>query len=197
MNVATAPLLHALAELATTPRTAVLIALLVIAAVIDWRTFRIPNWLTAGGMVFGLMHAAFVNVPGQPGLLSAVGGLGLGLALLLPLYALRVMGAGDVKLMAMAGAFLGVPDILFAVLSTFVAGGVAAVLFAAWRGSAGRLLANLRDMVQSFAFAAVAGRGAGSAAAAPARASIGKLPYGVSIAAGTLVCLLILQLARA
>jgi len=53
-----------LAMLATDPRTGVLIVLLVVAAVSDWRTFRIPNWLTFGGAAFALMcHAAMARTP--------------------------------------------------------------------------------------------------------------------------------------
>ena len=46
-----------------------------------------------------------------------------GLALLLPLWLLRVMGAGDVKLMAAVGAVVGVPGVLYAVLWSFIFGG--------------------------------------------------------------------------
>jgi prepilin peptidase CpaA len=75
------------------PADLLLAVLLVIAAVSDWRTYRIPNWLTMGGAVVGLALNAFVT---DIGLLRALGGLGLGLVLLLPLWALRVLGAGDV-----------------------------------------------------------------------------------------------------
>ncbi len=47
------------------------------------------------------------SLPGALGLWKALAGLGLGLLIMLPLYMLRALGAGDVKLMAMVGAFLG------------------------------------------------------------------------------------------
>jgi prepilin peptidase CpaA len=195
MKDAAASILDLGAVLATNPRSAVLIALLVAAAVIDYRSHRIPNRLTVGGMVFGLLYNAVVPVGVQPGILWALGGLGLGLVILLPLYALRVMGAGDVKLMAMVGAFLGVGGVLHAVLFTFIAGGVAALAFALWHRAFGRMAGNIRDIVQWTAFAAVAGLR--PTASAPTAASIGKLPYGISICAGTIASIAATQLGYA
>ncbi|HBI68974.1 MAG TPA: hypothetical protein DDZ22_08115, partial [Massilia sp.] len=69
-------------------------------------------------------------------------GLGLGLAFLLPMYALRLIGAGDVKLLAMVGAFVGAGQILSIALIALIAGGVLALLVAAWQGSLRRVLGN-------------------------------------------------------
>lgn len=102
----------------------------------DLRDRRIPNGVIVSGMVFGMCW--HVLVPGGLGPLPALAGLMLGLALFLPLYLMRAMGAGDVKLMAMVGVFLGPVDVLGAVLGTFLAGGVIAVLVAA-RAGGGRL----------------------------------------------------------
>lgn len=95
---------HALTMLVTDPRTGVLLALLIIAAVIDYRTHKIPNWLTMGGAAFALIYEATIPFSLQHGFLWALGGFALGFLILLPLRVLKVMGAGDVKLMAMAGA---------------------------------------------------------------------------------------------
>lgn len=194
MNDIAVSLLDALTRLVTDPRSASLVTLLVVAGVIDFRTMRIPNWLTYGGAVFGLLFNAVVPAPVQPGVLWALGGLALGLVLLLPLYALRVMGAGDVKLMAMVGAFLGVSATLNAVVFTFIAGGAAALVFALWHRALGRMAVNVRELVQWMAFAAAAGLR--PAAAAPA-ASVGKLPYGISICVGTIASLVATQLGYA
>ncbi len=67
------------------------------------------------------------------------------------------MGAGDVKLMGMAGAFLGWPAILYAVLCTLIVGGVAAVAFAIRRKSFRRMAGNAIESAQSMAFAALSG----------------------------------------
>ncbi|REM34762.1 prepilin peptidase, partial [Mycobacterium tuberculosis] len=73
------------------------------------------------------------------------GGLGVGFAAMVPFYVIGVMGAGDVKLMAMAGAFIGPEQTLMAVLFTFIAGGVAAMAFAIHRRRVGHMLANVKD----------------------------------------------------
>jgi prepilin peptidase CpaA len=175
------------ARLLASPGDAVLLALLAAAAAIDWRTYRIPNWLTVGGMTFGLLYNA-ASQGLQSGLLPALAGLAAGLVLLLPLYALRVMGAGDVKLMAMVGAFLGISQIAYVVLCTFIAGGIAAIVFALYHRAARRMAGNVAETVQSMAFAAMAG--VRPTPELPRRASIGKLPYAISIFAGTTVWLL-------
>jgi len=171
-------------------RLALLVVLLALAAFIDVRTYRIPNWLTAGGAAAGLALGAAIQwqVLGPAwavnGLLWSLGGLAAGLVLMLPMYALRVMGAGDVKLMAMAGAFLGLGQIVQAVLCVFVAGGVLAVGYALWRRALGRMTVNVVDIVQSMVIAAAAGVPPPGMAAM--RPSVGKIPYGVSISAGTI-----------
>ena len=181
-----------IASLLARPGVVVLVVLLVMATVIDWRTYRIPNWLTVGGMVFGLIYNTVAAGPALSGLLLALAGLGVGLVVLLPLYVLRVMGAGDVKLMAMVGAFMGVPDIVYAVLYALIAGGIAALGFALYRRAFRRMTANVADIVQAMAFAAMAGgRPTGHM---PAQASIGKLPYGINICVGTIASLVVPQL---
>src|SRR4051794_29272710 len=122
-----------LAMLIVEPRTGVLLGvllfLLVIASVSDCRTHKIPNWLTVIGAAFGLVYNTAVPSSPYAGFLWSLEGLALGLLIMLPFYVLRAMGAGDVKLMAMVGAFLGVPDTFYAVLFTFIAGGVTALGF--------------------------------------------------------------------
>lgn len=175
-----------LSKLLASQRDVLLIALLVAAAVIDWRTYRIPNWLTVGGMLAGLLYNT-ISAPSWPGgLLAALAGLGAGLIVLLPLYALRVMGAGDVKLMAAVGAFLGWPEILFAMVFSLIAGGAAALAFAVHRRALRRMASNVVDIVRFMVFAAEAGFRHHPMAG---RTSIGKLPYGCSIAAGTIAWL--------
>ena len=66
----------AFVELASNPRTGALLVLLAVAAMIDWRTYRIPNVLTFGGMVLGLT-LSMLDVGSAPSssLLSGIGGL--------------------------------------------------------------------------------------------------------------------------
>lgn len=170
----------------------VLAVLLASAAWSDFRRHRIPNSIVFSGVLLGILLNSLLAPglgfasrysPGAGGLAFALGGLGLGLACLLPFYLLRAMGAGDVKLMAMVGAFLGPVDVLGAVLFTFLAGGAMALVVAT-RSHAWSLLGqNMRGMLLDGLINASTGKA--PALDAPAQ-SVGKLPYGVAIACGTL-----------
>ncbi|HEY0886807.1 MAG TPA: A24 family peptidase [Ramlibacter sp.] len=197
MNSALASLAQTGTPDLTAVHLALLVVLLMVAAFIDVRTFRIPNWLTYGGAVIGLALGAAVQwrllgpAWALDGFLWSLGGLAAGLVLMLPMYALRVMGAGDVKLMAMAGAFLGLGQIVPAVLCVFVTGGVGALIYVSMRRQLAQLAANLKTMAFGIALSAMAGQRVGGMAPG---ASVGKLPYGVSISVGTILYLLTRQL---
>ncbi|MGH8730045.1 MAG: A24 family peptidase [Burkholderiales bacterium] len=166
------------------PRLGVLIALLLVAAWSDWRAHRIPNWLVFGGAAYALIYnTVFPSYPDGVGLLAALAGLGLGLALLLPFYLLRAMGAGDVKLMAMVGAFLGPWPTFLAVLATFLAGGVLAILFLLAKGVAWRAIQNVALIGRSAVFDVAAG--SRPVLTLEPASSAGKLPYGIAIGVGT------------
>ncbi|GAB3441886.1 A24 family peptidase [Massilia solisilvae] len=177
-------MIELLAMLVTDPRTGVLIALLLGAAVFDYRSFRIPNWLTASGLAFGMAWTILVPPLPGAGWSFPVGGVMTGFIAMFPMYMLRAVGAGDVKLMAMAGSFLGWHDTLFALLTSFVVGGVAAVAFAACHGMFGRLLDNTRQLLCHLALSAVGGQR--PAMQLGAHQSAGKLAFGVSIAVATI-----------
>jgi prepilin peptidase CpaA len=113
--------------------TATLATLLLAAVAFDLRSLRIPNAIVFPGMALALLLHALL--PDGIGASSALAGLGIGLAGLLPLYALGAMGAGDVKLMAMAGAFLGPSGGAAALVLTFILGTFLAVAFALKRGA--------------------------------------------------------------
>ena len=78
---------------------------LIEAAIIDGRSLRVPNWLTFHFLVGGLLFAFWKG--GSSVLMTSLMGAGVGLMCLLPLYAIGGMGAGDVKLMAGLGAWIG------------------------------------------------------------------------------------------
>ena len=123
------------------------------------------------------------RLPGGLGFLSAIEGLAIGLVVMLPMYLLRAMGAGDVKLMAMVGAFLGPEDVLGAILATFLAGGVLSLAYAWKIGVLRRTLQNIRFILYSGAVK-IAGGSVPTLEDAPETA--GKFPYAVAIAVGTL-----------
>lgn len=158
----------------------VLPILLTLAAVVDLRRRRIPNALNFGGMGLGLAFGLALG--GLPGLSNSFLGLLTGGALFLPFYLARGMGAGDVKLMAAVGSFLGPWHTLLAAIVVTLLGGVIAA-WAAFRQ--GRLLQALRDT------AGVVLR-VNSIKTLDRSSREESIPYGLAIAAGVLLYLLML-----
>ena len=133
------------------------------AAVIDLRTGRIPNPLTAATAAAGLGLTAF-GLTGQS-VAGALAGAALGLALMLPGYIFGGTGGGDVKLIAALGTWLGPGGVLMAVLYSAIAGGVLAVAHAVKRGRLGttlsrtaRLMAGSREVKHEIDGSAAASR---------------------------------------
>lgn len=102
------------------------------AAAIDLRTRRVPNGLTGAAAAFGFALA--LTGFGRIGVIAAVAGGVIGLALMLPGYLFGATGGGDVKLLAALGTLLGPERILFAYFGMAVGGGVLALAIAAYRG---------------------------------------------------------------
>ncbi|HET8773167.1 MAG TPA: A24 family peptidase, partial [Thermoanaerobaculia bacterium] len=99
-----------------------------VATVVDIRTRRIPNDLTAtmAGLGIGLSASGISGVP----LWASMLGFVVGLALMMPGHLLGATGAGDVKLMGAVGAIVGPATVVNAFLFTAVAGGILAVVVA-------------------------------------------------------------------
>lgn len=178
--------------------TALLCALLALAVSSDLRSRRIPNLLVLLGALAALaLHALLPAGDGlfrQPfgalGFTGALAGLGLGLAVLLPLYMLGAMGAGDAKLMAMVGAFLGPQAVLDAALLTLLAGGVLSLAVALWSGT---LISVTHNVYQLLLQALLRVRTGGGASIEAPPATTGQLPYAIAIAAGTVLQLALQQ----
>lgn len=162
----------------------VLLLLLLAASWQDIFYYRIPNILVFSGIVIGLLlHTVLPQGMGGLGILPSLAGLCLGLAILLPLYILRAMGAGDIKLMAMIGAFVGPSSILMITVYVLLAGGILALSVALLRGRFSKLIDNLKFML----FLRLAGTSTMSLPTTKTLdQSAGKLPYGAAIVAGTL-----------
>jgi prepilin peptidase CpaA len=149
----------------------------VLAAWSDVRTRRIPNLLTLPAAGLGLVLHLVLH--GREGLFSSLGGLGVGMLVLLPAYLGRMLGAGDVKLMAALGAWLGWPATVTAVLCSALAGGLLALWAALRRGVAARALKGAAGLGAS-----LVGSALGAPLAAPASTGV-RTPYGLAIAVGT------------
>lgn len=171
--------------------TGLLLLLLFAAAWHDVRTYRIPNKLVFGGTIIAVVfNAAAPPDMGGLGALASLAGLVVGLIALLPLYLLRAMGAGDVKLMAMTGAFLGIEGAAGALMCVLLSGGVLALGVALYQGNLLKLLRKLKIMVYiAVAYASMPGASIREGLSDHATESIGKLPYGVAIAVGTAIYL--------
>lgn len=112
-------------------------AFLLVAVYQDLTRLRIPNWLTLPGLLLALLLGALLG--GPEGLLQALLGAGVALAIMFLPFACRCMGAGDVKACMVLGALWG-PAIFLPVFGWMVvAGGVLAILLMAARGELGNL----------------------------------------------------------
>ncbi len=113
----------------------------VIASFWDLRTGRIPNLLTLGGAVAAI--GVHLVTDGPAGAAWSAGGWLVGCALFLPVFLLGGMGAGDVKLLAALGAWVGPADALRVAFFTAIAGGLMALVVAAAHGYLRRALRNI------------------------------------------------------
>lgn len=164
---------------------AVLLILLTVAAWCDVARYRIPNVLIVIGLVVGILIR--LRLGGLAALLPALQGLLVGIAVLLPLYLLRGMGAGDVKLMGLVGVFLGPLHVLGVLFATLVVGGVLSLLMAMHIKKLNILLANVKQMMVGAAFKLFLRQMPTLDAHG---VSAGKLPYGVAIGLGTALYLI-------
>jgi prepilin peptidase CpaA len=153
-----------------------------VAAWIDWRSRRIPNWLTVPALFVGLLFNTVAG--GCPGAWSALLGTLLMLAVLLPFVHLRAMGAGDWKLMGALGSFLG-PVLVFLVFvgTIFVTGLMAAVQVIRLK-RVRTTLVNMGELVWGLLVYGLAPHPV-IRLDNPHQLS---LPYGVAVAAATALC---------
>lgn len=160
--------------------TLCLVVLLAIALLYDLKLHRIPNWLTATGLIAGIaMHCYF---QGLTGLVASLGGAVVGLVLLLPLYIKQAMGGGDVKLMSACGSILGPMLSLYAVGASLIMGGVIGLVYYALLGGFHNFLPRFSQMARTL------GTTRQFIYIGPHNANIGKrkFPYSTAICSGTL-----------
>lgn len=155
-----------------------LVACVGMAAAIDIRQRRIPNWLSFTGVLGGICLNSIFN--GKDGFVLSLLGIATGFFLLFFGYLLGGIGAGDVKLLAAVGAFLGPKLVFCAFIWMALSGGFLALLFVAWKGAFRQTFANLKSLLQGWMY------GTGSAVDLK-NPSLLKLPRALSIALGAIV----------
>jgi prepilin peptidase CpaA len=114
----------------------------------DFRTRKIPNWLTVPAVVSGITLRAVLG--GWTGAKSSLAGLALALGLLLPLVLLRALGAGDWKLMGAVGAFLGPKLFLLVLLGSIFVSGLMAIVEMARTRRVRETFRNLGVLMKGF-----------------------------------------------
>lgn len=168
-----------------TGQLAIWIPTLVLAAaagLYDWRSRRIPNWLTVPGLVAGItLHVALA---GWKGGLFALEGAGLALGLLLAPVLMRLLGAGDWKLMGAVGAFTGPVMFLFVLLASVLISGLVGVVHMVQMRRVKEISRNMIVLVRGFA---AFGLKPNPKVSLDNPNSL-KLPYGVAVAAATVLC---------
>jgi prepilin peptidase CpaA len=152
---------------------AVLLALL--AGWTDWRSRRIPNWLTVPGFFFGLTVNTVAG--GWLGLKIALLGAGLGLLVLLPFVLVRSLGAGDWKLAGALGAFVGPGALLNLLMVSIFIAGVMALGLVIYKRRLGQTFRNIGRLLASMATF----RMPGAEVSLDNPQSL-KVPYGVALA---------------
>lgn len=154
------------------------IGLSLLACFYDVRGRRIPNALTIAGVISALVAQFVAGSFG--GLAWSFAGLVVGFALFFPLFALGGMGAGDVKLMAALGAWLGPTGAGWTALYAAIAGGVMAIVVALARGYLRTALGNIWTLLGFWRFAGI--RPLDGVTLATSKSP--RLPYALPIAVG-------------
>jgi prepilin peptidase CpaA len=159
-------------------KTPLLVGAVILAVTAGWTDFRsrrIPNWLTLPGFLIGV--ALWSALSGWSGLKASLLGAGLGLALLLPFVLLRSLGAGDWKLAGALGAFTGPAVLVNLLLGSIFVAGIMAVGLVIYKGRVLQTMRNIGHILISLVTFRLPGR----------QVSLDnpdslKIPYGVALA---------------
>ena len=151
-----------------------------IAGWTDWRSRRIPNWLTVSGLLLGVATNAVCY--GMQGAKDSLLGLALGLILLLPPVMIRALGAGDWKLVGALGAFLGPRHLIMVLLISIFVNGLIAAIMIVQKHRIRQTLTNIVHMLGSLLTLHLPGR----ELTLDNPESV-KVPFGVAVAIAVLI----------
>jgi prepilin peptidase CpaA len=168
-------------------RFAPLLAVLLVAAFIDIRYRRIPNWLTFGLIAGGLVRAFCLGGIGGAG--HSLLGLLTGGSLAVLLFAISALGGGDVKLLAGIGAWVGPGPVLAIFLVEAIVGMVIVLVQAAAQGRMRTLFRNTAVITANFAFASEVGLDNAVESGLACKSVARPLPYAVPVFVATFLVL--------
>ena len=155
-------------------------AILILAAWIDGKELKVPNWITFPMVLSGLVYSATIGDGISAGLL----GMCCGLLCLLPLYSVGGMGAGDVKLMAGIGAWVGWEITFYSFCVSVIVGAVMAVIMVASRGAWKKHYEQFLMILSEWSV--IKNPYELSKIAAERKPTMFLLPYGIPICIGTI-----------
>lgn len=158
------------------------VALALVGGWIDWRSRRLPNWLTVSGFFAGIVANTIFS--GWGGAKSALIGAAIPLGLLLPAVLLRGLGAGDWKLMGALGAIVGRAEIVHLLLGTIFVAGAIAIVQMIRQKRVWVTLRNMWELVRGFFVFGIRPHPDINLDKSDSYA----LPFGVAAAAATLLC---------
>lgn len=116
-------------------------ALLVLALKSDIKSYKIKNRVTLSFIITGILTNSILY--GDEGFKNSLLGIIIPIILLLVLYALRMLGAGDIKLFSALGAVFGGEYIFEIMAYSFIAGGIIALVLIVVRKNAKERIAHL------------------------------------------------------
>jgi prepilin peptidase CpaA len=160
-------------------------AVTLVAAATDLHSRIIPNWLVVVGFLAGFGLNTWYG--GWDGLVSALFGFGLALLIYIPLFILRAMGGGDVKLMAAVGCMVGPHNWFMVFIFASLLGGVFAICLILFRNAAGGTLWNMFHILKELIRLRLPFKSKPELDIGHSKAL--TMPHGLSIAAGTLMFL--------
>ena len=169
-----------------TASTVCLVAFVLIVALSDLRTRRIPNELNVGAALVGIVLSGMVG--GRWGVLGSLAGLAAGLGAFLPFYLVRGFSAGDVKAMAAIGTFVGPMGALLAAAWILMVGAIGGFALLVKRGGPTAVRA-LRDRWLARVCILVATNEAPRIEPSANDPALHRFPYGLAIAGGTIAYL--------
>ena len=146
-----------------------------VAVFTDLRSRRIPNWLVLPFLPLGIAVSAWFH--GWHGVVQSLEGAGVGILVFGVFFVMGGMGAGDVKLCAAIGAWIGPGQLFIALVLTGLAGGVMVIAWAAYAGFLKDLFRGTGDLMFG---------GAKREEVTLSNPLRRKMPYAPAIAIGTL-----------